>query len=58
MTPAEVLDILIKNLGMNPKTFSEALGFDRPQAIYDILNGKPNLYHPVLQIRYYLFSLK
>lgn len=40
MTPAEVLDILIKNLGMNPKTFSEALGFDRPQAIYDILNGK------------------
>ena len=40
MTPAEVLDILIKSLEMNPKTFSEALGFDRPQAIYDILNGK------------------
>lgn len=40
MDTAERIKWLIKEKGLNPKTFSEACGFDRPQAIYDLIKGK------------------
>lgn len=32
------MEEIISYLKLNPKQFAESLGFDRPQAIYDILN--------------------
>ena len=40
MEANERLQYIIKNEGLNPKVFSERLGYDRPQAIYDILKKK------------------
>ena len=40
MEASERLQYIIKNEGLNPKVFSERLGYDRPQAIYDILKKK------------------
>lgn len=34
----EIMEEIISYLKLNPKQFAESLGFDRPQAIYDILN--------------------
>jgi hypothetical protein len=34
----KIMEEIISYLKLNPKQFSESLGFDRPQAIYDILN--------------------
>lgn len=34
----EIMEDIISYLKLNPKQFAESLGFDRPQAIYDILN--------------------
>lgn len=36
----ERLQYIINNEGLNPKVFSERLGYDRPQAIYDVLKKK------------------
>ena len=32
------MEEIISYLKLNPKQFAESLGFDRPQAIYDVLN--------------------
>ena len=40
MKPQERIAKLLNIYNLNAKTFSEKLGFDRPQAIYDILSGK------------------
>ncbi len=40
MEANERLQYIIKNEGLNPKVFSERLGYDRPQAIYDVLKKK------------------
>lgn len=40
MDTSERIKTLIKEKDLNPKTFSEACGFDRPQAIYDLIKGK------------------
>lgn len=40
MDTAARLRELLDTLKMNPKSFSELCGYDRPQAFYDILRGK------------------
>ncbi len=40
MLPAQRIEYLIQYLDLNAKSFSEAIGLKRPQAIYDVLNGK------------------
>lgn len=40
MTGAQVIDKLLVFFQLNAKSFSEKIGLDRPQAIYDIQNGK------------------
>lgn len=40
MDTAVRLKDLIETLKMNPKSFSELCGYERPQAFYDILRGK------------------
>ncbi len=40
MDTAERIQALIKSKGLNPKTFSEVCGYDRPQVIYDLIKGK------------------
>lgn len=40
MTARERIEYIIKELNINAKTLSEALGYDRPQIIYDILKSK------------------
>lgn len=40
MTPSERISRIIENEGLNAKSFSEKIGFARPQAIYDVINGK------------------
>lgn len=40
MDTAERIQALIKEKGLNPKTFSEMCGYDRPQVIYDLIKGK------------------
>lgn len=34
----KIMEEIISYLKLNPKQFAESLGFDRPQAIYDVLN--------------------
>lgn len=34
----EIMEEILSYVELNPKQFSESLGFDRPQAIYDIMN--------------------
>ena len=34
----KIMGEIISYLKLNPKQFAESLGFDRPQAIYDVLN--------------------
>ena len=40
MDANERLQYIINNEGLNPKVFSEKLGFERPQSIYDVLKKK------------------
>lgn len=40
MKGAKILTKLLEYSGLNSKSFSEKIGLIRPQAIYDILNGK------------------
>lgn len=40
MSASEKLDCLLKHLKLNAKTFSERLGYARPQLMYDIQKGK------------------
>lgn len=40
MDAKDIMNDVLNYLDMSPKAFSEALGRDRPQAIYDILKGK------------------
>lgn len=40
MNAQERIAKLLEIYQLNAKVFSEKLGFDRPQVIYDILNGK------------------
>lgn len=37
---SERIDEMIKYLGVNRNSFAKSLGYDRSQAIYDIINGK------------------
>ena len=40
MTDSERLNEVLKTLKINAKELSVALGFDRPNALYQVLNGK------------------
>lgn len=40
MDAADRIKAIIKEKGLNPKTFSELCGYERPQVIYDLLKGK------------------
>lgn len=40
MTGAEIIEIVLQYLDLKPKEFGDKLGYDRPQAIYDIQKGK------------------
>jgi len=40
MSGADIICKLLIQYRLNPKSFSEKIGLDRPQAIYDIQNGK------------------
>lgn len=40
MTPSEKITSVLNYLKINPKTFSEALGYQRPQIIYDLQKNK------------------
>ena len=40
MDAKERIEKLLEMNGLNAKTLSERIGLDRPQALYDILNGK------------------
>lgn len=40
MKGAQILSKLLEYSGLNSKSFSEKIGLSRPQAIYDIQNGK------------------
>lgn len=39
ISPSDRISYIIKNEGLNPKAFSERLGYPRPQVIYDVLKG-------------------
>ncbi len=40
MNGTEIINKLLIHYQLNPKSFSEAIGLERPQAIYDIQSGK------------------
>lgn len=40
MTGAEIIELVLQYLDLKPKEFGDKLGFERPQAIYDIQKGK------------------
>lgn len=40
MTAADIIDKILEHFQLNTKSFSEKIGLDRPQAIYDIQTGK------------------
>ena len=46
MTGADVIDKILDYTKLNPKSFSERIGLDRPQAIYDIQSGKTKTISP------------
>lgn len=46
MKPNEILDKVLIYSNLNPKSFSEKIELDRPQAIYDILKGKTKSISP------------
>ena len=46
MAGAQIIDKLLEFFQLNAKSFSEKIGLDRPQAIYDIQNGKTKCISP------------
>lgn len=40
LTPSQRILELIRANGLNPKSFSEVLGYDRPQVVYDLIKGR------------------
>ena len=40
MDGSYIINNILEYSGLNPKSFSEKIGLDRPQAIYDIQKGK------------------
>lgn len=40
MRASDIIDKILNDRGLNAKSFSEKLGLERPQAIYDIQKGK------------------
>lgn len=46
MAGADVINKILDYTQLNPKSFSERIGLDRPQAIYDIQNGKTKAISP------------
>lgn len=40
MTPVEILNFILEKEKLNPSKLSKVLGYERPQAIYDIRKGK------------------
>lgn len=40
MNPSHKIEMMLNHLGINAKAFSEKLGYERPQIIYDIIKGK------------------
>lgn len=46
MKASEIIDKILKDNGLNAKSFSEKLGLERPQAIYDIQKGKTKSISP------------
>lgn len=46
MNAGEIIDKILKDKGLNAKSFSEKLGLERPQAIYDIQKGKTKSISP------------
>lgn len=40
MTASDIIDKILEHFQLNTKSFSEKIGLDRPQAIYDIQTGK------------------
>ena len=40
MKAVDIIDNLLLYSGLNPKSLSEKIGLERPQAIYDIQKGK------------------
>ena len=48
MKPDKIIDSILNYLGINAKKLSEALGYERPQVIYDIQKGKTNVISPTL----------
>lgn len=48
MLVSEKINCLLNYLNVNAKSFSEALGYERPQIIYDIQKGKTKHISPAL----------
>ena len=48
MLASKKIDQLLNLLNVNAKSFSEALGYERPQIIYDIQKGKTKRISPIL----------
>jgi plasmid maintenance system antidote protein VapI len=51
METKEILNKLLEHIGLNAKSFSEKIGLDRPQAIYDIQKGKTKSISPSMAIK-------
>ena len=45
----EVINKLLSYSGLNAKAFSEKIGLERPQAIYDLLKGKTKSISPAMK---------
>jgi hypothetical protein len=43
LNASEIIIEILKYLGMNSKAFSEKLGYERPQIIYDLRKGKTKI---------------
>lgn len=48
MTPSEIINKLLEHSGLNAKSFSERIGLEKPQAIYDIQKGKTRTISPAM----------
>jgi len=51
MQGSEILNKVLEYTGLNAKTFSEAIGLERPQAIYDIQKGKTKAISQTMAIK-------
>ena len=48
MNPSEKIEAMLKHFDLNAKAFADALGYERPQIIYDIQKGKTKRISPEL----------